>query len=55
MIKMFLDDSLHHTYNYVDQPFTYPGPLSHINSVWVAMPLFAIRLSFVYSLLQLLL
>ena len=23
MIKMFLDDSLHHTYNYVDQPFTY--------------------------------
>ena len=21
MIKMFLDDSLHHTYNYVDQPF----------------------------------
>ena len=23
MIKMFLDDSLHHTYNYADQPFTY--------------------------------
>ena len=23
MIKMFLDDSLHHTYNYVDQPYTY--------------------------------
>ena len=23
MIKMFLDDSLRHTYNYVDQPYTY--------------------------------
>ena len=23
IIKMFLDDSLHHTYNYVDQPYTY--------------------------------
>ena len=23
MIKMFLDDSLHHTYVYVDQPYTY--------------------------------
>ena len=23
MIKTFLNDSLHHTYNYVDQPFTY--------------------------------
>ena len=21
--KMFLDDSLHHAYNYVDQPYTY--------------------------------
>ena len=35
MIKIFLDDSLHHTYNYVDQPHTYfchyvtnPWPLS---------------------------
>ena len=23
MIKIFLDDSLHHTYNYVEQPYTY--------------------------------
>ena len=23
MLRMFLDDSLHHTYNYVDQSYTY--------------------------------
>ena len=23
VIKMFLGDSLHHAYNYVDQPYTY--------------------------------
>ena len=29
LIKMFLDDSLHHTYNYVDQPFCYYINLGH--------------------------
>ena len=51
MIKMFLDDSLHHTFTYVDQPLhtlllCNPGPLSHIKSVWAAMPLFCNKVVF---------
>ena len=47
MIKMLLDDSLHHTYTYTDQPYMYfccYGQYLISVLFWEVMPLFAMKL-----------